>query len=74
MLLGQAIQELALPRRDLVICTKLFFGADVGGGPAGEALRPTAKGLSRKHIVEGARASLARLQVRRARSCRGGAA
>ncbi|RLN95881.1 hypothetical protein BBJ28_00006407 [Nothophytophthora sp. Chile5] len=46
-------------REDLVITTKIFlgskgFGADVG---------PNDQGLGRKHIVEGTKASLARLQL-----------
>eukprot|EP00850_Spirogloea_muscicola_P003677 SM000015S01177 [mRNA] locus=s15:191981:193847:+ [translate_table: standard] len=50
-IMGQAIRELGLRRSDLVISTKLFWG-----GPG-----VNEKGLSRKHVVEGARASLRRL-------------
>ena len=46
-------QEAGWKRSDLVISTKLFWG---GSGPNN-------KGLSRKHIVEGTRASLDRLQL-----------
>eukprot|EP00850_Spirogloea_muscicola_P012961 SM000086S23013 [mRNA] locus=s86:16352:18039:- [translate_table: standard] len=50
-IMGQAIRELGLRRSDLVVSTKLFWG-----GPG-----VNEKGLSRKHVVEGARASLRRL-------------
>lgn len=51
-MLGQAIQQ--LPRNDLVIATKCFF-------PMGT--QPTAKGLSRKHIMEACESSLMRLKT-----------
>jgi len=52
--MGRAIKELGLRRTDLVITTKLFWG--VHGGP-------NDGGLSRKHIIEGTRGSLERLQL-----------
>ncbi|KAL2644085.1 hypothetical protein R1flu_011672 [Riccia fluitans] len=52
-IMGQAIRELGWKRSDLVISTKLFWG---GQGP-------NDKGLSRKHIVEGIKASLKRLEM-----------
>lgn len=52
-IMGQAIKELGWKRSDLVISTKLFFG---GQGP-------NDTGLSRKHIVEGIKASLKRLEM-----------
>ncbi|CAM6089806.1 unnamed protein product [Calypogeia fissa] len=52
-IMGQAIKELGWKRSDLVISTKLFWG---GQGP-------NDKGLSRKHIVEGIKASLKRLEM-----------
>ncbi|KAL3697290.1 hypothetical protein R1sor_011366 [Riccia sorocarpa] len=52
-IMGQAIRELGWKRSDLVISTKLFWG---GQGP-------NDKGLSRKHIVEGVKASLKRLEM-----------
>lgn len=52
-IMGSAIKELGWKRSDLVISTKLFWG---GSGP-------NDKGLSRKHIVEGIKASLKRLQM-----------
>lgn len=55
-IMGQALHELGLPRSDIVLSTKVFFGAV-------KDPRPTAKGLSRKHIIEGVKASLERLRV-----------
>ncbi|KAF9263175.1 voltage-gated potassium channel beta-2 subunit [Marasmius fiardii PR-910] len=52
--LGRVFKELGLRRTDLIITTKLFWGVRNG---------PNAGGLSRKHIIEGAQESLARLQV-----------
>jgi voltage-dependent potassium channel beta subunit len=53
MAMGQAIQKAGWKRSDLVLSTKLFWG--------GKGVND--KGLSRKHIVEGLAASLARLQL-----------
>eukprot|EP01013_Petalomonas_cantuscygni_P011965 TRINITY_DN25660_c0_g1_i1.p1 TRINITY_DN25660_c0_g1~~TRINITY_DN25660_c0_g1_i1.p1 ORF type:complete len:374 (-),score=90.77 TRINITY_DN25660_c0_g1_i1:79-1200(-) len=47
-------------REDLVVTTKIFFGA-VPGKPGVRG--PNAMGLSRKHIVEGLTASLRRLKL-----------
>lgn len=52
--LGKAIKELRIPREQLVISTKLFWGPGDG---------PNDNGLSRKHIIEGANNSLKRLQL-----------
>lgn len=52
-IMGQAIRELGWKRSDVVISTKIFWG---GQGP-------NDKGLSRKHIVEGTKASLKRLDT-----------
>lgn len=52
-IMGQAIKELGWKRSDEVITTKIFWG---GSGP-------NDKGLSRKHIIEGTKASLKRLQL-----------
>ena len=52
-IMGQAIRELGWKRSDIVLSTKLFWG-----GPG-----PNDKGLSRKHIVEGTKASLKRLDT-----------
>ncbi|PRW44395.1 putative voltage-gated potassium channel subunit beta [Chlorella sorokiniana] len=52
-IMGQALRELGYKREEYVISTKVFFGT---GSSA-----PNTTGLSRKHIIEGTRASLKRL-------------
>ncbi|KAL2319182.1 hypothetical protein Fmac_033058 [Flemingia macrophylla] len=52
-IMGQAIRELGWKRSDVVVSTKIFWG---GQGP-------NDKGLSRKHIVEGTKVSLKRLDM-----------
>lgn len=52
--MGRVLKELGLRRTDLVITTKLFWGLRKG---------PNDGGLSRKHIIEGTKESLARLGV-----------
>jgi voltage-dependent potassium channel beta subunit len=51
--MGKVIKKAGWKRSDLVVSTKIFWG---GRGP-------NDKGLSRKHIVEGTKASLERLQM-----------
>jgi voltage-dependent potassium channel beta subunit len=51
--MGNVIKKMGWKRSDLVISTKIFWGGD----------GPNETGLSRKHILEGANASLARLQM-----------
>ncbi|MCP5108251.1 MAG: voltage-dependent potassium channel subunit beta [bacterium] len=51
--MGNIIKKAGWKRSDIVISTKIFWG---GNGP-------NDKGLSRKHIIEGANASLVRLQL-----------
>ena len=51
--MGNVIKKAGWKRSDLVISTKLFWGGQ----------KPNQTGLSRKHLIEGARASLARLQM-----------
>ncbi len=51
--MGNVVKKMGWKRSDLVISTKIFWG---GSGP-------NETGLSRKHIIEGANASLARLQM-----------
>ncbi|MFN2196002.1 MAG: potassium channel beta subunit family protein [Anaerolineales bacterium] len=53
ILMGEAVKKAGWKRSDLVISTKIFWG---GKGP-------NDRGLSRKHIIEGALASLDRLQM-----------
>ena len=52
-MMGNIIKKVGWKRSDLVLSTKIYWG---GGGP-------NDKGLSRKHIIEGADAALDRLQV-----------
>ncbi len=51
---GQALKNLKVSRDSVVIATKVF--GDTGTGP-------NARGLSRSHIADGVKASLARLQL-----------
>jgi len=53
IVMGNAIKKASWKRSDLVISTKVFWG--------GKNVNQT--GLSRKHVIEGARASLVRLQM-----------
>ncbi|GBE77268.1 Putative voltage-gated potassium channel subunit [Sparassis crispa] len=53
--MGRVIKELGLRRTDLIITTKIFFGTRKNS--------PNDTGLSRKHIIEGAKLSLQRLQL-----------
>jgi aryl-alcohol dehydrogenase-like predicted oxidoreductase len=43
--MGEAIKALGVPRENLVVSTKIFWGPD--------KLKVNALGLSRKHILEG---------------------
>ncbi|KAI0029288.1 Aldo/keto reductase [Vararia minispora EC-137] len=51
---GRILRELNVRRGDLIITTKIFWGTRPG---------PNNGGLSRKHIIEGLRESLVRLQT-----------
>jgi voltage-dependent potassium channel beta subunit len=53
VVMGKVIRKAGWKRSDLVISTKIFWGGS----------KPNQTGLSRKHIIEGAKASLARLQM-----------
>ncbi|KAH7304277.1 NADP-dependent oxidoreductase domain-containing protein [Stachybotrys elegans] len=53
--MGQALKELDWPRDEYVLTTKVFFGTG--------RKEPNTRGLSRKHVVEGLKSSLARLQT-----------
>lgn len=53
IIMGKALKKLGWKRSDLVLSTKIFWG---GKGP-------NDSGLSRKHILEGTRAALERLQI-----------
>ncbi|KAK7682491.1 hypothetical protein QCA50_014291 [Cerrena zonata] len=52
--IGRVLKELGYRRSDLIITTKLFWGTRPG---------PNDGGLSRKHIIEGTRECLERLQT-----------
>lgn len=53
--MGQALKDLGWPRDEFVLTTKVFFGTG--------RKEPNTRGLSRKHVVEGLKASLQRLQT-----------
>lgn len=52
--MGRALKELNWPRDEYVLTTKIFFGTG--------RKEPNTRGLSWKHIVEGLKSSLARLE------------
>lgn len=52
-IMGDVIKKIGWKRSDLVVSTKIFWG---GKGP-------NDRGLSRKHVIEGANAALSRLQM-----------
>ncbi|KAK5114428.1 hypothetical protein LTR85_010251 [Meristemomyces frigidus] len=52
--MGNALKELAWPRDEYVLSTKIFFGTG--------RKEPNTRGLSKKHVVEGLKSSLQRLQ------------
>ena len=54
-----------IPRSHYVVTTKIFFGTARGHGKNRDRNRwiPNQRGLSRKHIIEGTKASLKRLQM-----------
>jgi voltage-dependent potassium channel beta subunit len=49
--MGKALKKMGVAREDVVVTTKLFWGGNT----------PNRQGLSRKHIIEGTKASLERL-------------
>ena len=55
--MGEAIKKFGWKRNDLVISTKIYWGAAFGDQPVNNG------GLSRKHIVEGTNMALKRLQL-----------
>jgi len=66
--LGNTLREIGAKREELVISTKLFWGAGKFANTMEQFNYYKEKGLncvglSRKHIIEGARASLKRLQL-----------
>ena len=59
--LGQAFKDLKVKREDIVVSTKLFFGD--GKLLVKDLSKINGIGLSRKHIIEGTKNSLRRLQM-----------
>jgi aryl-alcohol dehydrogenase-like predicted oxidoreductase len=55
--MGECIKKFGWKRNDIVISTKIYWGAANGDNPVNNG------GLSRKHLVEGLNASLERLQL-----------
>jgi len=53
VIMGQVIKKAGWQRKDLVVSTKVFWG---GQGP-------NDRGLSRKHVIEGANAALQRMEL-----------
>jgi aryl-alcohol dehydrogenase-like predicted oxidoreductase len=60
-LLGQAFKDLSVRREDIVVSTKLFFGTP--GIFKRDPKKLNHLGLSRKHIIEGTKGCLERLQL-----------
>jgi len=58
IIMGEALKKLNWNRQDYVVSTKIYFGSI----PQAEK-NATNWGLSRKHIIEGTRASLKRMQL-----------
>lgn len=59
IMMGKAIKRLNVRRSALVITTKIFWGPKLNG----RSVYCNDFGLSRKHIIEGLKASLERLQL-----------
>lgn len=60
VVMGETIKKYKWPRCDLVISTKIYWGAANASSPEKSV---NCVGLSRKHIIEGLKASLERLQL-----------
>lgn len=60
-LLGEGLEKLKIPRSDIVISTKLFYGKGYAHPHSNQNINSL--GLSRKHLIEGALASLKRLRT-----------
>ncbi|RPB23141.1 Aldo/keto reductase [Terfezia boudieri ATCC MYA-4762] len=60
IVMGQAIKRFGWNRCDVVISTKIYWGADANSAPG---RGQNSVGLSRKHIVEGMNASLKRMDL-----------
>ena len=53
--MGQALKALDWPRDEYVLATKIFFGT--------QRKEPNTRGLSKKHLIEGMKSSLERLEL-----------
>jgi len=62
-IMGQVIKKAGWRRSDLVISTKIFWGGTPQGQGQPVKYGPNDRGLSRKHIIEGTDAALARLDL-----------
>jgi voltage-dependent potassium channel beta subunit len=62
-IMGQVFRKAGWRRSDLVVSTKIFWGGTPQGPGQPFKYGPNDRGLSRKHIIEGTDAALARLQL-----------
>ena len=62
-IMGQVLKKAGWRRSDLVISTKIFWGGTPQGPGQPVKSGPNDRGLSRKHIIEGTDAALARLDL-----------
>lgn len=60
--MGRILAKVKWPRERYLVSSKVFFGAQTWG-PERDEMRPTERGLSRKHVFEACHAALKRLQV-----------
>ena len=59
-ILGRILKKFNFPRDELIVTTKIFFGKTLA---IYAQMPPNSFGLSRKHIIEGTKNSLKRLQM-----------
>ena len=62
-IMGQVFRRAGWRRSDLVVSTKIFWGGEYQGPGKPYRYGVNDRGLSRKHLVEGTNAALARLQL-----------
>ncbi|MCB1181886.1 aldo/keto reductase [bacterium] len=62
-IMGEVFRKAGWKRSDLVVSTKIFWGGTAQGPGQPYHYGPNDRGLSRKHIIEGTDAALARLQL-----------
>ena len=60
-LLGYSLQKLQIPRENIVLSTKIFYGKGFGHPHSNHQINSL--GLSRKHIIESTKISLKKLQT-----------